>query len=572
MMPPDRTKPTVLSIHGPDPVSGVTSWAARMTERTGDACQWRMLVVGPEERVERVRGTFPAHETARVHFATWPTDAPVVDQIESVRHAMAALEPAAVVANYVAHGFVAGTLNAIPVLAVAHNEDPANRYLFRHWGALAAGWWTVSEGSFELVADLMSNLSHGPVIPCGVPPDPSPIPPPLARRAGPIRLLYASRLQNVEKRCLDIAVLADALERRGVAFFMTVAGDGPSRGDLEAALEGHIAGGRARVLGPVPLSAMAELHREHDMVILVSANEGTPVVVMEAMAAGRPVALTDGCGDAVGPTREFGAGFVVPVGDMETMAAEIGHLGAHAQSLAEMGVRARELAMARFSIDVTAEQTDELIMGTIATRVSGAPPATTWRALLAGIGTIGPVSIDALRGLASGFLRARSLEPSDFRLTPDWTNDPHDLPLALPDLPNLETTLLLEALDRARSLGAERIGVFPAGRHSQRFTHHLADHPDLVCFIDDRAADPASVPAHIHARPILTPAAARGVIDAVIISSDQHEGTLVERAGEWAGSLPILTMYAPRPPASGAGAGSSAERGLLARPRGAYTG
>ena len=97
------------------------------------------------------------------------------------------------------------------------------------------------------------------------------------------------RLVPIKNHVLFIEAARQVLlERPDVVF--AIAGDGELRAMLEA--EAHrVLGERVRFLGWV--FDLALLYAALDVVVLTSLNEGTPVALIEAMAAGRPVVATD---------------------------------------------------------------------------------------------------------------------------------------------------------------------------------------------------------------------------------------------------------------------------------------
>jgi glycosyltransferase involved in cell wall biosynthesis len=90
------------------------------------------------------------------------------------------------------------------------------------------------------------------------------------------------------------------------------------------------------------------------VLVLPSYREGTPRSVLEAMAMGRPVVVTDvpGCREAV---RDGDNGFLVPAFDPAALAAAIERLVADPEQLRQMGARARQSVEARYDArDVSA--------------------------------------------------------------------------------------------------------------------------------------------------------------------------------------------------------------------------
>ena len=107
--------------------------------------------------------------------------------------------------------------------------------------------------------------------------------------------------------------------------------------------------GRVRLLGL--RDDMAELYRASDALVLSSAWEGMPNVVLEAMASGRPVVAT-----AVGAVPEMVAdgwtGFVVPPGDHTALASAMERMmGLAPEERRAMGEAGRSRVRERHSVE-----------------------------------------------------------------------------------------------------------------------------------------------------------------------------------------------------------------------------
>lgn len=90
-----------------------------------------------------------------------------------------------------------------------------------------------------------------------------------------------------------------------------------------------------------PSSNVPDLLGAADIVCLSSTAEGVPMVILEAMAAGKPVVATDvgGVADAVHNEK---TGFLVPVGDVEAFAAALVRIASDAELTVKMGRAGRE--------------------------------------------------------------------------------------------------------------------------------------------------------------------------------------------------------------------------------------
>ncbi|MEA2590582.1 MAG: hypothetical protein QOD62_413 [Actinomycetota bacterium] len=133
-----------------------------------------------------------------------------------------------------------------------------------------------------------------------------------------------------------------AAARTDVSF--VVAGDGSLRGSLEAEAK-SLLGNRIRFLGWA--TDLPVLYGALDVVVLTSRNEGTPVALIEAGAAGRPVVATD-VGGVAEVVRDGASGFVVPPGDAAALAARVGTLLDDPEAARAMGLAGREWVRARF--------------------------------------------------------------------------------------------------------------------------------------------------------------------------------------------------------------------------------
>lgn len=149
------------------------------------------------------------------------------------------------------------------------------------------------------------------------------------------------------------AVLADDLPDAHIL----VVGDGPLRSGLEElsralgiAERTHFTGFREDV---------GVIYAASDAVALTSANEGTPVSVIEAQAAGLPVVSTD-----VGGVRDVVAdgasGFVVDRGDVAAVADRLARLAGDRDLAARLGAAGRDRALARYGVPRLVGDVDRL--------------------------------------------------------------------------------------------------------------------------------------------------------------------------------------------------------------------
>ncbi len=108
-----------------------------------------------------------------------------------------------------------------------------------------------------------------------------------------LRLLYVGRLAQEQKRVLELPNILNRLRAAGRRFTMTIAGDGPQRGELASALERLGLADVVRLVGFVPPSEVVDYFFTHDVVVNVSSYEGFSMTILEALAAGCVPACTE---------------------------------------------------------------------------------------------------------------------------------------------------------------------------------------------------------------------------------------------------------------------------------------
>src|SRR5207253_3886335 len=104
---------------------------------------------------------------------------------------------------------------------------------------------------------------------------------------------------------------------------------------------------------------VARFYSAIDAVLLPAADEGTPVSVIEGLAAARPAVATrvGGVPDVV---RDGIDGFLVEPGDVDGLADRLARLAADADLRRRMGESGRAHVLARYSVDRLLDDVDRL--------------------------------------------------------------------------------------------------------------------------------------------------------------------------------------------------------------------
>lgn len=182
------------------------------------------------------------------------------------------------------------------------------------------------------------------VVHCGIEPgafaEPAPLP------EGPLRIVSIGRFSEQKGQMLLIEAMA-RLHRVDPSLHLTLVGDGELRGALERAIAARGLGAAVTLTGWLDEAGVRrELAASHALV-LPSFAEGLPMVVMEAMAAARPVIATTiaGLPELVRPGE---TGWLVPAGDVEALAGAVSEMAAMPHgTLARIGAAGRARVLAR---------------------------------------------------------------------------------------------------------------------------------------------------------------------------------------------------------------------------------
>ena len=189
------------------------------------------------------------------------------------------------------------------------------------------------------------------VVHCGIEPsrfsEPQPLP------EGPLRLAAIGRFVEQKGQMVLIHALAKLVEAHP-DLHLSLIGDGEMRQDLEAAIARYDLARHVTLTGWLSeADVRAELAKAHALV-MPSFAEGLPMVVMESMAAARPVVATyiAGTPELVVPGQ---TGWLVPAGDPDVLAEAIADLAVTpSEALSRMGQAGRTRVLQRHDSEIEA--------------------------------------------------------------------------------------------------------------------------------------------------------------------------------------------------------------------------
>lgn len=169
-------------------------------------------------------------------------------------------------------------------------------------------------------------------------------------------ILFAGRLAE-QKRVGDLLKALDLLQHVQPDARTIIAGDGPLRDSLEETAQHYHLDKYVRFVGH--RDDVPSLLAAADLVVLPSAYEGLPNVVLEAMRFGKPVIATS----APGTTEvvvDGETGILVPIGDTRGLAKALRDLIRDPATAARMGAAGRARAERLFPVDAMINQFADL--------------------------------------------------------------------------------------------------------------------------------------------------------------------------------------------------------------------
>lgn len=162
----------------------------------------------------------------------------------------------------------------------------------------------------------------------------------------PLVMLAVGRLHPVKDHAFLIRA-CELMKNRGLLFTCVIAGEGPERASIEALIEKLNLQAHVRLAGHLSGQHLDACYASADLVVLTSRSEGIPLVLMEAMAHGKPVlapAIT-GIPELVIDGEN---GFLYSPGSLEDFVKRTGFIYGSLATLSELRRAAREQVLQHF--------------------------------------------------------------------------------------------------------------------------------------------------------------------------------------------------------------------------------
>jgi glycosyltransferase involved in cell wall biosynthesis len=185
----------------------------------------------------------------------------------------------------------------------------------------------------------------------------------------PLRLIYVGRLEP-QKNLAGLMRVLTRLHEAATPFSMSIVGGGAELNSLRSQAAACAFGGQIQFLGVQPQRQVARLLDEHDFLVMTSHYEGTPHVVLEAMAHGLVVLASrlPGATDMI--INDKVDGFLCDRNKPEEYVSILRDFVAQPAEFGPVSQAARQTAMTRYGSDTFAAQYESLFE-----RANGKRPA-----------------------------------------------------------------------------------------------------------------------------------------------------------------------------------------------------
>ncbi len=163
----------------------------------------------------------------------------------------------------------------------------------------------------------------------------------------PIKFGYVGRM-DLGKNLQVILEAVEILKKKDLAFEFVLFGDGPELANLKAFAKNSNIEDRVNFRGSFPFEERHRCFSEIDVFVMTSTFEGGPLVILEAMAAGKPI-ITTNVGDVPNRVFEDQNGYILPVDcSSSSLSQAMERYLTHKEEAIKQGEKSRELFLKEF--------------------------------------------------------------------------------------------------------------------------------------------------------------------------------------------------------------------------------
>ncbi len=335
-------------------LGGVTNWSIEMSKRLNlkkiPSALIKYRNIGPELALEHPLNT----RLIKCDSPQIPVKAELLQFETEYRKVL----PGTLIPNYnprtyaICASIAKNEAHKIRLLGYAHTDEASYYAILFFYEKLIHKFVAVSDEIADKLKTLMPHRS-GDILtkPYGVQVDET-VKITKQNESTPLKLVYAGRIEQIQKRALDFVDLVKALIDQDVNFRLKIVGDGSMKEELQAGINelGPEAQRAVTFVEPLAPTAMPSLWEEADICVLVSEYEGTSISLLEAMSKGCVPVVTEVSG--VQRVIQSGKnGFTSPIGDMDKMASLIKSLDTDRDRLQSTGTNAHKTIYEQFNYD-----------------------------------------------------------------------------------------------------------------------------------------------------------------------------------------------------------------------------
>lgn len=166
----------------------------------------------------------------------------------------------------------------------------------------------------------------------------------------PLRLLFLGRLTK-SKGIFDLPVIAAILREKGVSVKWTCIGSGPEESDFKTSWNNL---DLVEFISPKTNDEVLKIAAQHDVFVLPTKFEGTPVSLLETMSVGLVPIITSLNGGIQEIVTED-IGFALQIDDNEAFANSIEKLHHNRELLEQMSISCRNEIINKFNLEKTSK-------------------------------------------------------------------------------------------------------------------------------------------------------------------------------------------------------------------------
>jgi glycosyltransferase involved in cell wall biosynthesis len=351
-----------VMLDGTDPLGGVTSWAEDLARHKPDDIEIVAIIllpIHPSRNASSLLNTRWFSKTILLHLSSseqehWQLECrPRL--ISTFHHLVNEIsrEIDAIIPNHLEIGYkiaaALGTQGRLPiVIGICHTDETYYYHLISKYRHIISLTIAVCSESVPKINRIFRNCS---LIPYGVALDvPSASSPPMSDSA-PFRVVYVGRLVERQKRISRLIDLAQQLSVSG-AYELTIIGSGEEYQHLSNGFQEIRSASPHfcyQFAGALPRQGVAAALSRASAFVLVSEAEGTPISMLEAMAA-RVVPVVPSIAGIKDVIDHGKNGFLYPEGATGKAASIIRHLKSHPIERLEIATRARETVVESYGV------------------------------------------------------------------------------------------------------------------------------------------------------------------------------------------------------------------------------